>query len=115
MAKVRMTPGPWKKTRWPDKRLADGFKTVITDSRGHGILAFMQYGKNAKVEANAELVRRLPEILEALDNVTAALEATLAFYQVKMPEADKITRRRLVCEARKITNIWRQGVKPDEN
>ena len=35
---------------------ADGFETVITDSRGHGICTFNQKGNSEKVMANAQLI-----------------------------------------------------------
>lgn len=60
MAKPKHTPAPWKVAKWEDESLADGFATVITDSRGHGLVEFLQFGENEKVKANAELIANAP-------------------------------------------------------
>jgi|WetSurMetagenome_2_1015567.scaffolds.fasta_scaffold14611_1 hypothetical protein len=109
-AHAKPTPGEWKIARWKDRSKVDGFSTVITDSRGHGIVQFLQFGKNPKVEANAQAIRAVPELFELLDNVAAALETTLVFYGVRMPADDRKTREKLVNQARKLTKIWRLGV-----
>ena len=43
-----------------------------------------------------------PEMLEALDNVTAALETLMAFYGEEMPAADRQQRERVIAEARRV-------------
>jgi len=69
--KTKHTPGPWEISRWKDARLANGFETVISDSRGHGLVTFCQKGKNKKVEANARLIAAAPDLLAALENALA--------------------------------------------
>jgi hypothetical protein len=66
------TPGPWKIAKWENKRVVDGFETVITDSRGHGIVTFNQKGQSKKVTANAHLIKAAPNMLEALEDLISA-------------------------------------------
>lgn len=63
---TKHTPGPWKVTTWDKTNAVDGFETVITDNRGHGLATFTQFGNNAKVNANARLIAAAPELLQAL-------------------------------------------------
>lgn len=68
---MKHTPGPWLIKRWPNIICADGFETVITDSRGHGIAIFNQKGENEKVRANGKLIATSPELLQELKDLRA--------------------------------------------
>ena len=84
---MKHTPGPWQIKKWEEENSADGFVTVITDSRGHGIVTFNQRGENSKVEANARLIAMAPELLEAaralLDGLDSANHPDRNFKQVQ--------------------------------
>ena len=60
------TKGKWQVKKWDREHAVDGFETVITDSRGHGLFTSNQKGKSRKVEANANLIASAPEMLEML-------------------------------------------------
>ena len=68
---VKHTPAPWQSNTWKHEYARDGFETVITDSRGHGIVSFHQYGESEKVTANARLIAESPTMFEALQAVAA--------------------------------------------
>jgi len=72
--KVKPTPTPFKKAFWPDETMADKGRFVITDSRGHGVFACLQYGKNAKAEANVD---RVILVLNNFDRLVNALSAMI--------------------------------------
>ena len=69
---TKHTPAPLKISYWKDARYADGYSTVITDCRGHGLFESLQKGKNAKVEANACLLVESPAMLSLLTDLLKA-------------------------------------------
>lgn len=66
---MKHTNGPWKIAKWDQENVVDGFITVITDSRGVGIAEFQTFGKNKKVEANAKLISKAPEMAELIKDL----------------------------------------------
>ena len=71
---AKHTPGPWFARKWNNPRLADGFVTVITDSRGHGLVEFLQKGQNAKNDANARLIAASPTMGKKLADTVEWLD-----------------------------------------
>jgi len=71
---AKHTKGPWVARKWKRPKFADGFVTVVTDNRGHGLVEFLQKGKNAKVEANARLIASAPTMLKKLVDTVAWLD-----------------------------------------
>ena len=69
MRMTKHTPAPLKISYWKDARYADGYSTVITDCRGHGLFESLQKGKNPKVEANACLFIESPVMLSLLTDL----------------------------------------------
>ena len=72
---MKHTKGPWKINKWERDNVVDGFETIITDRRGHGIVTFNKKGNNEKVIANAHLIASSPKLLEACEKLLRALEA----------------------------------------
>lgn len=63
---MKHTNGPWKVNKWDDDGAVDGFTTVITDTRGVSIAQFTTFGKSKKVEANAKLISKAPDMADLL-------------------------------------------------
>ena len=72
------TPGKWKINRWKNDTLADGFGTVITDSRGHGLFSALEFGESRKVEANAWLIANAPLMLKILKDIADKGDVSLS-------------------------------------
>ena len=66
---MKHTPPKWKVKRWPRPKWADGFVTIVADSRGNGLFESTTAGENEKVEANAKLIAAAPEMLELLKDI----------------------------------------------
>lgn len=71
---MKHTPGPWRISKWDQQNVADGFTTVICDSRGHGICKFLTYGHDKKVKVNANLIATAPDLLEACKEFVRKVE-----------------------------------------
>lgn len=123
MTQTQHTPGPWA---W--RKMGDSL-ALATDGRGCIIVMdFVRQGMRGaqprfgthrsekdrggllapadKIDVathpDARLIEAAPELLESLDNVTAALETCLAWFGDKMTEADRHQRTKLAGEARKL-------------
>ncbi len=88
------TPYPLKVAYWKDARYADGFSTVITDSRGHGLVEFLQNGKNAKVQANACLFVEAPLMFAILSDILTAHELSEVDWNAMREAKELLTRIR---------------------
>lgn len=71
MERSKHTKGPWGLSQWPDERVKDNCKFVITDSRGVGIATLNQKGVDPITESNAKLLASAPELLKALEAILA--------------------------------------------
>ena len=105
----KFAPGPYKVMQ---PHYDKGFQVAqVIGGEPRLILATMVGGDQ---EAQAQLFAQAPELLEALDNVTAALETTLTYYGIRMPVSDRKTRRKLIDRARELTDIWRRGEEDED-
>ena len=71
-SKLRHTPKGWKVTRREEPNSADGFATVVTDSRGHSLAIMNFRGKNPLTKGNARLMAKSPELLEVAEALADA-------------------------------------------
>lgn len=107
--KAEHTKGPWhiEPLQWEH-----GASIAICGPEDSGILATISpinedddpdestAERAPEDEANARLIAAAPDLLEALDNVTAALETMLTFYADRTPRADAIQREKVCHVAR---------------
>lgn len=97
------TAAPWS-IHWGMAQGGDGH--WIMDSTDHGELsrvAMVAFHDDTPGEtrANALLIAAAPELLAAIDQVTAALETCMAHYGDRMGEADRRGRTLAIAAARK--------------
>jgi hypothetical protein len=87
---MKHTPGPYKIAKWIRANCVDGFVTVITDSRGHGIVEFLQKGENKKVMANAKLFKAAPDLLETLKQIDKVVNGAFLYKRINKRIAENI-------------------------
>lgn len=93
------TPGPWERDKYR-RDLVGGKGTYVAQVLNH-------FNPNRAdsagiFEANAKLIAAAPELLETLDNVSAALETCLAWFGDQMTPDDKRQRNQINAAARSL-------------
>ncbi|CAO0822470.1 hypothetical protein DFAR_3060043 [Desulfarculales bacterium] len=129
MAMGKYTPGPWE-VAGKSGNMGEAFviesatRTVAWTSNSLGLddedTSLTEEEVITKEdEDNAKVIAQAPELLEALDDVTAALETLLMHYGPSplplkgMSVHDYTQRLKVVTRARKLTDAWRQEEEDD--
>lgn len=100
------TPGPWQISLCrPDKTGHVEYQVRRVGATGiheNDIIGWTNESLDPEgvIKANATLMAAAPDLLENLENVTAALETVLAHYEQQMPKADRVQRNALISAAR---------------
>ncbi len=89
------TPGPWSY-----KHNGHYFDVGVIEEGRDMVYPDVCMGVRSCSEADARLIAAAPDLLESLDNVSAAFETLLAHYGPSMSEADRVQRERLFQDAR---------------
>lgn len=84
MTEHKHTDGPWEAEKFDGPVHRNQWRVIFDNDKCTGVVAHLCDNVNESVEANAQLIAAAPELLEALENLTAEAR------KVSKPENDEL-------------------------